>query len=49
MSLTRPPQLAASSTDGRADHTGGALLTSGAFGHIESIEEKRRGQARLQP
>ena len=27
--------------DGRADHVGGALLTSGAFGHIESIEEKR--------
>jgi hypothetical protein len=27
--------------DGRADHVGRALLTSGAFGHIESIEEKR--------
>jgi hypothetical protein len=24
--------------DDRADHVGGALLTSGAFGHIESIE-----------
>jgi hypothetical protein len=27
--------------DGRADYVDGALLTSGAFGHIESIEEKR--------
>ena len=27
--------------DGRADHVGRALLTSGAFGYIESIEEKR--------
>ena len=27
--------------DGRADHIGGTLLTSGAFWHIESIEEKR--------
>src|SRR5215471_18650783 len=35
--------------DGCADHVGGALLISGAFGHIESIEEKRRGQFRLEP
>ena len=32
---------AASDHDGSADHVGWALFTSGAFGHIESIEEQR--------
>jgi hypothetical protein len=27
--------------DGRADYVGGAFLTLGAFGHIETIEEQR--------
>jgi hypothetical protein len=31
------------------DHVGGAFLTSGAFGNIGSIEEKRWQQVRLEP
>jgi len=38
---TDPARRDPADRDGRADHVGRALLTSGAFGHIETIEEKR--------